>query len=86
LIQSVPMLSVKSIVQAVKSITAKELFRLHPEVKTKLWGGNFWTEGYYVNTVGQNANEEVIQMYIQNQGEEKSTYKKLHKNQLSLFG
>lgn len=86
LIQSVPMLSAKSIVQSVKSITAKELFRLHPEVKTKLWGGNFWTEGYYINTVGQYANEEVIQMYIQNQGEEKSTYKKLHKNQLSLFG
>ena len=86
LIQSVPMLSVKSIVQAVKSITAKELFRLHPEVKTKLWGGQFWTEGYYVNTVGQYANEDVIQRYIQEQGEDKNTYKKLHKNQLSLFG
>ena len=33
LIQSAPMLSVKVIVQTVKSITAKELFRLHPEVK-----------------------------------------------------
>ena len=86
LIQSVPMLSVKAIVQAVKSITARELFRLHPEVKSKLWGGQFWTEGYYVNTVGQYANEDVIQMYIQNQGEETHIYKKLHKNQLSLFG
>jgi len=45
-------LAVKSIVQTVKSITAKELFRLNPEVKQKLWGGNFWTAGYYVNTVG----------------------------------
>lgn len=80
------MLSVKSIVQAVKSITAKELFRLHPEVKSKLWGGHFWTEGYYLNTVGQYANEEVIQRYIQEQGEDKNTYKKLHKNQLCLFG
>ncbi len=87
LIQSVPMLSVKSIVQAVKSITAKELFRLHPEVKHQLWGGSFWTEGYYVNTVGQYANEDVILKYIQNQGETKQTYKILHKNQLSLvFG
>ena len=49
LIQSVPMLSVKTIVQTVKSITAKELFRVHPEVKKKLWGGQFWTSGYYVN-------------------------------------
>ena len=86
LIQSVPMLSVKRIVQTVKSITSKELFPLHPEVKSKLWGGHFWTEGYYVNNVGQYANEDVIQMYIQNQGEEKSTYKNLHKTQLSLFG
>jgi putative transposase len=84
LIQSVPMLSVKSIVQAVKSITAKELFRLHPEVKQQLWGGNFWTAGYYVNTVGQYANETVIMKYIQNQGEDKSSYKMLHRNQLSL--
>ena len=84
LIQSIPMLSVKSIVQAVKSITAKELFRLHPEVKQKLWGGNFWTSGYYVNTVGQYANETVILKYIQNQGETKNSYKMLHKNQLSI--
>ena len=87
LIQSVPMLSAKSIVQTVKSITAKELFRLHPEVKERLWGGNFWTSGYYVNTVGQYANEDVILKYIQNQGEQKSAYKMFHKNQLSLvFG
>jgi len=87
LIQSVPMMSVKSIAQTVKSITAKELFRLHPEVKQKLWGGNFWTSGYYVNTVGQYANEEVILKYIQNQGEAKGNYKQLHKTQLSLaFG
>jgi len=84
LIQSVPMLSIKSIAQTVKSITAKELFRLHPEVKEKLWGGNFWTSGYYVNTVGQYANEDVILKYIQNQGETKSSYKMLHKNQLTI--
>lgn len=78
------MLSVKSIVQALKSITAKELFRLHPEVKHQLWGGNFWTAGYYVNTVGQYANETVIMKYIQNQGEDKTHYKSLHRNQLRL--
>ena len=85
LIQSVPKLSVEIIVRTIKSITAKELFRLHPEVKTQLWGGNFWTSGYYVNTVGQYANEDVIQRYIQNQGNETGVYKMLHKNQLSLF-
>lgn len=38
LIQSVPMLSPTRIIQTVKSITAKEIFKLHPEVKQKLWG------------------------------------------------
>lgn len=47
-------------VQAIKSITAREVFRLHPEVKDVLWGGQFWSDGYYINTVGQYANEEVI--------------------------
>ena len=70
MIQSVPKVSVANIVRAVKSITAKEIFRLHPEVKSKLWGGNFWTSGYYINTVGQYGNENVIQKYIQNQVDE----------------
>ena len=85
LIQSVPMMSPKSIVQVIKSITARELFRLHPEVKQQLWGGQFWSDGYYINTVGQYANEEVIQKYIHEQGDEKKVYKKFHSNQLRLF-
>ena len=52
LIQSVPMLSPKKIVNTVNSLTAREIFRLHPEVKRFLWGGKFWTSGYYINTVG----------------------------------
>ena len=83
LIQSVPVNAPKKIIGAVKSITAKEIFRYHPELKKQLWGGKFWTSGYYVNTVGQYANEEVIKRYLQNQG--KSEYKKIHKNQLRLF-
>jgi len=83
LIQSVPMNSPKKIINSVKSITAKEIFRLHPKVKRKLWGGKFWSSGYYVNTVGQYANEEVIKKYLQNQG--KSNYEKVHTNQLRLF-
>lgn len=83
--QIVPMMSPKSIVQVVKSITAREIFRLHPEVKQQLWGGQFWTDGYYVNTVGQYANEEIIQKYIREQDDDKKVYKKFHSNQLRLF-
>ena len=85
LMQSVPMMSPKQITQVVKSITARELFRLHPEVKQQLWGGQFWSDGYYINTVGQYANESVIQKYIHEQGGSKKEYKKFHENQLRLF-
>lgn len=84
LIQSVPKLSVEVITRTVKSITAKELFRLHPEVKQQLWGGNFWTSGYYANTVGHYSNVETIQKYIQEQGHEKKEYKQFYSNQLRL--
>jgi putative transposase len=84
LIQSVPMLSPKKIVNTVKSLTGREIFRLHPEVKRFLWGGKFWTSGYYINTVGQYANEEVIKKYVQSQGNNQK-YQKIHKSQLRLF-
>jgi putative transposase len=77
LVQSVPSYSVSKMLTMLKSITAKQLFHRHPEIKRMLWGGKFWTSGYYVNTVGQYSNEEVIKAYVKNQGMEKE-YKKIH--------
>ncbi len=82
LVQSVPMYSPKKIVQTIKSITATQIFKLHPEVKEKLWGGKFWTSGYYVNTVGQYGNADLIKKYVQNQGKK---YKQIYQDQLKLF-
>ena len=82
LIQSIPVYSPSEIVTIVKSITAREIFKRHPGVKTVLWGGNFWTSGYYLNTVGAYANEAVIKDYVKNQGK---NYERLHKTQLTLF-
>ena len=83
LIQSVPTLTVTRIVTIIKSITAREIFAKHKEVKKVLWGGNLWTSGFYANTVGQYGNAEVIQKYIQNQGKD-IEYTKLHEDQLKL--
>ena len=69
-------------VQTIKSLTAIEIFKEHPEVKIKLWGGKFWTSGYYINTVGQYGNMDVIKKYVENQGRK---YKQLQRSQLSLF-
>jgi putative transposase len=84
LVQSVPTYSPKKIVQTIKSITAREIFRACPEVKQQLWGGEFWTDGYFISTVGKHGNEDVIKKYIQNQGEEVE-YERLYEEQLNLF-
>lgn len=84
LVQSVPSMAISEIIMKLKSIIAKQLFLCHPELKRKLWGGNFWTSGYYVNTVGQYTNEEVIRKYIESQCLEKD-YKKIYEGQLTLF-
>jgi putative transposase len=82
LVQSVPMMSPKTIVQIIKSITAREIFKNHPEVKKFLWGGKFWTNGYYINTVGLYANEETIKNYVKNQGKD---YNQTYHSQPTLF-
>ena len=84
LIQSVPTYSPKKIIQTVKSLTAREIFKRAPEVKKKLWGGEFWTDGYYVGTVGRQGNEETVRSYVQQQGKT-GEYKQLHVQQLRLF-
>ncbi len=85
LIQSVPTKSPTQIIKMLKSITAREIFKIHPEVKTKLWGGEFWTDGYFVNTVSKFGNESTISKYVREQGIEKD-YTILYKGkQLALF-
>ncbi len=41
-----------------KSMAAREIFRRGPAVKRDLWGGEFWSDGYYVATVGERGNWE----------------------------
>lgn len=79
LLSASPKLSPASIIQIVKSITARQLFLKHPDLKRELWGGHLWTEGYFVATIGEGGNKDVIEVYITNQGK---TSKDL---QLKLF-
>lgn len=85
LIQSVPKLSPTQIITIIKSLTAREIFKKHPEVKEQLWGGEFWSDGYFVNTVSKFGDENTITKYVKNQGQEKE-YEIIHKDmQLKLF-
>ena len=81
LIQGIPKMPVSRIVQIVKSITAREIFKKYPWIKKELWGGSLWTSGFYGNTVGQYANEEIIRKYVKNQGK---AYNKIYQGQLSM--
>ena len=60
------MISLTNIVKIVKSITARELFKRIPEIKTILWGGEFWTKGYYISTAGRQASKAGIKSCIEN--------------------
>jgi REP element-mobilizing transposase RayT len=86
LVQSVPNYSPTKIVQIIKSLTAREIFHRVPTVKKRLWGGEFWSKGYFISTVGRHGNEEVIREYVRQQGSEKA-YTQLHRQdvQLGLF-
>ena len=70
LVQSVPTYSPKQIVQTIKSITAREIFKTCPEVKKYLWGGKFWSGGYFISTVGAHGNEQMVKNYVQQQGKQ----------------
>ncbi len=83
LLQSVPSYSVTKIVTMIKSVSARELFRRCPHVKKQLWGGEFWSDGYFASSVGKHGDEAMIAKYVKNQG---GAYQELYKDhQLTLF-
>ncbi len=55
-----------------KSIVGKELFKRFAGLRKELWGGEFWTDGYYVGTVGERGNWQVVEKYIRLQGQKPS--------------
>ncbi len=78
-----PTYTVTKLVTVIKSITAREIFRLCPHVKTQLWGGEFWSDGYFASSVGRHGDENTIKDYVKGQG---LKYQKIHEDrQLALF-
>ena len=77
--------NVTKLVTMIKSITARQIFKDFPQVKKQLWGGEFWSDGYFANTVGKHGDENMIRKYVQDHGV-KQLYKKLHDDyQLRMF-
>ena len=84
LVQSVPTYSVTKIVTMIKSLTARHIFKLCPQVKDLLWGGEFWTDGFFASTVGKHGDENMIANYVKNQGKEYKTMYQNHQIELEL--
>ena len=83
LVQSVPTYSVTKLVTLLKSLTAREVLKRCPQVKKQLWGGEFWSDGYFATTVGKHGDEGMIARYVKQQG---NAYLQLHRDeQLALF-
>ena len=83
-VRSEPKTSPSQIMQVVKSISAREFFKMFPDIKKRyFWGGKLWTQSYYVETIGD-ATEDTIRKYVQNQLVELDK-KEVHGKQLGLF-
>ena len=72
-----PKIAAGRIVQIFKSNTAREIFRRKPAVKKELWGGEFWSDGYYAGTVGDHGNWSSVERYIVSQGKPRDELKQL---------
>ena len=66
-----PKYSIGQFVRIFKSNVARELFRQFPALKKELWGGEFWTDSYYVATVSTAGNWATVEAYVRNQGKTK---------------
>ena len=60
-----PKISVSSFMGYLKGKSALMMFDRHANLKYKFGNRHFWSEGYYVSTVG--LNEDTIKKYIQEQ-------------------
>ena len=66
-IKGEPKTASSHVMQVIKSISAREFFKLYPEIRKRYFcGGKLWTQSYLVETI-VNTNEETIRKYVQNQ-------------------
>ena len=69
LISFSPKHSIGEVVRIIKSISARELFRVFPRLKKRLWSGELWEDGYFVRTVGDRLTRQIIDKYIKHHRE-----------------
>ena len=68
-----PKTSGSTVVRIFKSITGRELFKQFPLLKKQLWGGEFWSDGFYFTTVSERGDWKSVERYVANQGKTMAT-------------
>ena len=69
LVEGAPRYSPSRIMQICKSILAIQVFKKFPKIKEEeLWGGEFWSDGGHIDTVGDGRALERVKDYVKNQG------------------
>ena len=58
-----PSTSLSKAVQCLKGGSSYRLFKLHPELKKRYWGGSLWSSGKFFRSVG-NVTADTIAHYI----------------------
>ena len=80
-----PSMAPMQVINIIKSITVRKVFEKFPKLRKKeLWGGEFWSDGKYIGTVGEATSEKVIRNYIRNQSIDNKEIESRMK-QLKLF-
>ena len=66
-IEAPPRYSPSRIVQIMKSISAREVFKQYPKLRQQLWAHELWNDGYFVRSVGDQVTADIIRKYIEYQ-------------------
>jgi putative transposase len=78
-LEAPPRYAPAEVVQIMKSISGRELFKKFPKIKKQLWSGELWNDGYFVRSVGDKVTADIIRKYIKYQSHEDSP------SQLTMF-
>ncbi len=69
-VEGAPRYAPSQIMQISKSILAKQVFKQFPELREELWGGEFWSDGGHIETVGDGKGLDAIKKYVLSQGQD----------------
>ena len=78
-LEAPPRYAPAEVVQIMKSISGRELFKKFPKIRKQLWAGELWNDGYFVRSVGDKVTADIIRKYIKYQSHEDSP------SQLTMF-